>query len=140
VGMAGSGSLTFDVENNTLGGTAANSFNSFCTTAALHVEKAVPTPVVAANATGKIIGNHIGTSGHQGSATKVGANSDGLQIDDDGQGSFTVLIKNNDIHGFDEYGMSVFAEEGSATLNATIIGNTIDTPNTTDSVAGMDFT
>src|SRR5262249_16104170 len=113
---------------------------SFCTTAALHVEKAVPTPVVAANATGKIIGNHIGTSGHQGSATKVGANSDGLQIDDDGQGSFTVLIKNNDIHGFDEYGMSLFAIEGSAALNATIVGNTIDTPNANDPVAGIDFT
>src|SRR5262249_27732110 len=140
LGVAGSGSFTFDVENNTLGGTAANSFNSTCVTAALHVEKAVPTPVVAAKATGKIIGNHTGTPGPQGTATKIGANSDGLQIDDDGQGSFTVLIKNNDIHGFDEYGMSLFAIEGSAALNATIVGNTIDTPNANDSVAGIDFT
>src|SRR5262249_17454355 len=140
VAAAGSGALTFDVENNTLGGTAANSFGSHCKTAALHVEKAVPTPVVSANATGKIINNHIGTSGHQGSSTDIGANSDALQIDSDGQGTFTVLIKNNDIHGYDEYGMSLFDIEGSVTLNATVIGNTIDTPNTNDSVAGIDIT
>ncbi|MGH9764328.1 MAG: hypothetical protein ACREDR_46825, partial [Blastocatellia bacterium] len=40
----------------------------------------------------------------------------------------------------DEYGLSLFDEEGSAALNATVTGNTIDTPNTNDAFAGIDIT
>jgi len=133
---AGSNNLTFDIENNTFGGAPNNSFKF----TALAVGKAVPSPLVSTTASGKIIGNHFGTAGVQGSGTSQGSNSDPLEIDADGEGTMTVLIQNNDIHGFDEYGLSMFAEEGSVTLNATVIGNTIDTPNTNDSVAGMDIT
>ncbi|HLJ27705.1 MAG TPA: Ig-like domain-containing protein [Candidatus Angelobacter sp.] len=126
---AGSSNLTFDIETNTFGGTAANGFNSTCVTAALHVEKPVPTPLVTTTATGKIIGNQFGTTGHAGSSTSVGAGSDAFQIDNDGNGSFTVLVKNNNIHGFDENAISMFAEQGNTLLNATVIGNTMDTIN-----------
>ena len=126
---AGNSNLTFDIETNTFGGTAANGFNSTCVTAALHVEKPVPTPLVSTTATGKIIGNQFGTTGYAGSSTSVGAGSDAFQIDNDGNGSFTVLVKNNNIHGFDENAISMFAEQGNSVLNATLIGNTMDTIN-----------
>jgi fimbrial isopeptide formation D2 family protein/uncharacterized repeat protein (TIGR01451 family) len=119
---AGSGNMTFDIETNTL-------LNVGQTVTPFSVFKEVPTPVVSTTATGKIIGNTIGTKNVPGSGSAVNGASSGLEVDCDGKGTMTVLIENNAVHGWDEFGLVVVAEEGSATLNATVIGNTIDTPN-----------
>ncbi|MGH9822929.1 MAG: immunoglobulin domain-containing protein, partial [Blastocatellia bacterium] len=132
---AGSGNMTFDIENNTF-------TNAGGSVTPLAVGKAVPTPVVSTTATGKIINNTVGTAGVPGSGSAVNGGSDGIELDCDGQGTMTVLVQNNKVHGWDEFGMVFFAEEGNATLNATVIGNTVDTPNNGsdgNSTAGMWF-
>ncbi|MFL6285731.1 MAG: beta strand repeat-containing protein, partial [Pyrinomonadaceae bacterium] len=71
---------------------------------------------------GTIFNNTFGTTGVAGSGS--GPASDAMDVEVNGGGSGTVLIKNNVIRHYDEAGIKLIANDGSSTMNATVIGNT----------------
>lgn len=86
------------------------------------------------NMTGTVFNNRVGVTGVAASGAASGAN--GLQFDANGVGTHTVLVKNNIIFRYGSAGIGMNANDGSSTLNATVIGNTTNEP---DSVAFAGF-
>ena len=76
--------------------------------------------------TGIVTGNNIGVSGVANSGS--GAAASALNIDSQGSGTFTVLVQDNDIVNYDEAGIRLNDTNGSSTLNAVLVGNTVDEP------------
>jgi len=80
---------------------------------------------IAANFTGTVFNNTIGLVGVSHSGGGAGATA--LNVDMQGRGTHTVLIKNNVIRQYGEAGIrlnNVDNNSTAATLNATVIGNT----------------
>jgi uncharacterized repeat protein (TIGR01451 family) len=75
---------------------------------------------------GTIFNNTFGTAGVPLSGSGVASSS--LFVDTQGSGTGTVLIKNNFIRRYDEAGIRVSTIDGSAIVNATVIGNTTTEP------------
>jgi hypothetical protein len=75
---------------------------------------------------GTIFNNTFGTPGVAGSGS--GPASDAMDVEVNGGGSGTVLIKNNVIRRYDEAGIKLIANDGSSTMNATVIGNITTEP------------
>jgi hypothetical protein len=75
---------------------------------------------------GTIFNNTFGTAGVAGSGSGVASSS--LFVDTQGSGTHTTLIKNNFIRRYDEAGIRVSTVDGSAVVNATVIGNTTTEP------------
>jgi hypothetical protein len=75
---------------------------------------------------GTIFNNTVGTTGVAGSGSGVASSS--IVVDTQGSGTHTVLIKNNVVRRYDEAAIKVTSEDGSSTVNATVIGNTAKEP------------
>ncbi|HJP90426.1 MAG TPA: hypothetical protein VJ875_00630, partial [Pyrinomonadaceae bacterium] len=78
---------------------------------------------------GTFTGNTIGVAAVANSGSKEG---DGIKVQSAGQGTVTVAITNNQIHQYNNNGIELLTGGGasaqSGNFNATITGNTIDTP------------
>ncbi len=75
----------------------------------------------AGNAVGSIINNTIGVT-----AVNNSGGDTGIRVRSLGTGVHTVLVKNNTINKVINDGMLLRPAEGSSTMNATILGNTIN--------------
>ena len=115
---SGSGSMTFDVLNNsTITGNRAIGINVFNNASSTNTFS------------GAIDGNTIGTNGVLASGSNFGS---GIQVSNEGAGTVTVLIENNTVqevgdgafNGFE--GLFLIDSVTAGTLNATIRNNTID--------------
>jgi len=91
---------------------------------------------------GTINANTIGLAGVANSGS---LEASGIKVDSNGTGTHTTLISNNVVHQTNEVGIflqandsMVAANGGQGVFNATIIGNTVDTPNATNQFAGLD--
>jgi hypothetical protein len=71
---------------------------------------------------GTIAGNTIGPA-------KVNANADGIFVRSAGNGTDTVLIQNNTITGYGNAGIHLQNNDGSSTMNASLFGNVLSSPN-----------
>ncbi|HEX6718177.1 MAG TPA: Ig-like domain-containing protein [Pyrinomonadaceae bacterium] len=82
-----------------------------------------------ASYSGTFTGNTIGVAATNNSGSKEGS---GLKVQSAGQGTVTVAITNNQIHQYNNNGIELLTGGGasaqSGTFNATITGNTVDTP------------
>jgi hypothetical protein len=92
----------------------------------------------ASSQTGTFSGNTIGVSG---TANSGSAEGDGIKLQTVGQGTLTWTVDNNQIYGYNNFGVDVLAG-GSATLqsgavNATITNNTIAEPGNTAGTLGV---
>jgi uncharacterized repeat protein (TIGR01451 family) len=127
--VAGLSNVTYEIACNKM----ANP-NGF----ALNVFKAHNTAgTPAGNFTGTIFNNTIGNTGVANSGS--GAFADALNVDQQGTGTGTVLIKNNVIRRYDEAGIRINNVDNLgqlSTLNATVIGNTVTEPDA-DAFAGI---
>jgi uncharacterized repeat protein (TIGR01451 family) len=74
---------------------------------------------------GTVFNNSIGVSGVDDSGS---TQASGIEVDSTGSGTHTALIKNNTIREYNLAGISAFANQGSSTLNLTVIGNTTTDP------------
>lgn len=74
---------------------------------------------------GTVFNNTIGDSGVTDSGS---AEASGINIDAAGSGTHTSLIKNNNILQYNLAGITAFNNNGSSTLNLTVIGNTTTEP------------
>jgi hypothetical protein len=88
--------------------------------------------------TGTLSGNTIGVSGTPNSGSAEG---DGVKLQTAGQGTLTWTVNNNQIHGYNNFGVEVLAGGGataqSGVVNATITNNTIDQPGNTVGTLGI---
>jgi uncharacterized repeat protein (TIGR01451 family) len=115
--VAGLGNVTYEIACNKIAnpnGIALNVFKG---------HNAAGTP--AGNFTGTIFNNTIGNTGVANSGSGVAASA--LNVDQQGTGTHTVLIKNNVIRRYDEAGIRLDNVDNLnqlSTLNATVIGNT----------------
>jgi uncharacterized repeat protein (TIGR01451 family) len=119
--VAGLGNVTYDISCNKTANSLGNGINVF---------KAHNDPGTNAGSfTGTIFNNTLGIAGQANSGSGAGAN--GLEIDMQGTGTHTVLVKNNVIRRYDTAGISISTVDNlnsAATLNATVIGNTTTEP------------
>ena len=85
-----------------------------------------------ASYSGTFTGNTIGVAATANSGSREGS---ALKVQSAGQGTLTVAITNNQIHQYNNNGIELLTGGGataqSGTFNATITGNTIDTPGNT---------
>jgi hypothetical protein len=91
---------------------------------------------------GTINANTIGLAGVANSGS---LEASGIKVDSNGTGTHTTLISNNVVHQTNEVGIFLQANDsqvglngGQGVFNATVIGNTVDTPNATNQFAGLD--
>jgi hypothetical protein len=112
-GLASAATTTFDISHNVLADGGANAFD----TVGIFVAKGQDNGTMA----GTIASNQIG-------AAKVNSNSDGIFVRVAGAGTMTTLIQNNTITGVGNNGIHLQNNDGSATLNATIYGNSVTSP------------
>ena len=70
---------------------------------------------------GDIINNKIGLTGQSLSGSTQGS---GIKVKATGSGTHTVLIRDNDVRQYNENGIFIQNNDGSATLNATVFHNT----------------
>ncbi|MDO8389316.1 MAG: tandem-95 repeat protein, partial [Actinomycetota bacterium] len=114
-----SGSTTMNIANNT--------FRDAVGHAVLIVKS-----TGASTQTGTFSGNTIGVSGLANSGSKEG---DALKLQTAGQGTLSWTVSNNQIFGYNNYGIEVLAGGGATayggTINTTITGNTIAQPGNT---------
>ena len=73
-----------------------------------------------------------------GTAIATGGVGDGIFVRDSGASTGSVLVSNNTIQHFYNAGIAIQNNSGSATLNATLYGNTVSTPVTNDPYAALD--
>ena len=78
---------------------------------------------------GTIAGNTI---------TNVGDNGDGIFVRESNSGTLTTLIQNNTITGASNSGIALQNNSGSATLNATLYGNSVSSPTSVGPFAALD--
>jgi uncharacterized repeat protein (TIGR01451 family) len=119
--IAGLGNVTYEVACNKLANPNGIALNIF--------KGKNPSGTPAANFTGTIFNNTIGNAGVAGSG--AGPGSSGINVDQQGTGTGTVLIKNNVVRHYEEAGIrlnNVDNNNSLSTLNATVIGNTTAEP------------
>lgn len=86
-------------------------------------------------AQGTIFNNRFGVDGVPGSSS---IEASGINVDTRGAGTHTVLIKNNVVNEWGGNGaIQIFNNQGSATMNATVVGNTSNNPHPTNALAGL---
>jgi hypothetical protein len=125
------GTFTYNISNN---GTVANPLVGNNSGGAMHVNKGSGTGSFSGTISNNVIGDPaVNSSGS--------LNASGIDVEAHGSGgSHTTLISNNLVRQFHNDGILVLAGEGSATLNATVTGNTVTNPdNTIASFHGMHF-
>ena len=120
VSFNGLGNMTYDVSSNTFdfsnGGNGIQSIG-------VNVFKGSGS---TGNFSGTIIGNTIGVSGVARSGSGPAASA--LNLDSQGTGISTVLIQGNTVFHYDEAGIRLNNVDGSSTLNAVVVGNTVAEP------------
>ncbi|WP_188393765.1 S-layer family protein [Mesorhizobium sp. SARCC-RB16n] len=112
-GLTSAATTTFDISHNILTDGGANAFD----TVGIFVAKGQDNGTMS----GTIASNAIGPA-------KVNSNSDGIFVRSAGTGTLTTLIQNNTITGVGNNGIHLQNNDGSATMNATIYGNTVSSP------------
>jgi hypothetical protein len=117
-GPGSTAAMTYSINNNTFRGALGT---------ALAVQKGAGTGVFR----GTIANNIFGVAGVVNSGSEQGSAIDASQV---GGGSHTVLIADNQIREYNNFGISLAAggavSGGSGTLNATVRGNAISNPGT----------
>ncbi len=108
----GSSTFTYDIINNTFRDAKG---------IALNVSKGTGSGTTS----GTIADNTIGVTGMSLSGS---SEASGIRVAGNGTGTHTTLIDNNDILRYFESGLQISANDGSSTLNATVINNTIAEP------------
>ena len=124
-GDLGIADFTFDVSYNRFKGTKG---------AALNIYKATNTTGGAF--TGTVKGNQIGDPLVAGSGAPNSAPA--LWIQDHGAGTYTVLIRDNDIVQYGEEAIDLQSTQGSGTLNASIFNNTVS-PDPDNGFSGLNI-
>jgi hypothetical protein len=113
---------TFDISNNTDSDGGANAFD----TVGIFVAK------------GQDLGTMVGTIQGNTLLGQTGSNSDGIFVREAGHGTLTTLIQNNTITGVGDAGIALQNNDGSATMNATLYGNTVSSPTSSSPFAALD--
>ncbi|MBR1036819.1 hypothetical protein JQ593_08100 [Bradyrhizobium viridifuturi] len=121
-GNVSAATTTFDISHNILTDGGANAFD----TAGIFVSKGQDNGTMS----GTIASNQIGPA-------QVNSNSDGIFVRTAGNGSLTTLIQNNTITGVGDNGIHLQNNDGSSTLNATVYGNSVSSPTSTNPFAAM---
>jgi hypothetical protein len=121
-----SGAFTYDISCNKFTGTS-----SLKTTNVLIFKAGGSTGTLS----GTIFNNTVGTTGVANSGSPDGSSA--IYVDSQGSGTHTVLIKNNVVRNFGEAAIKVTAEDGSVTVNATVIGNSSFEPDASAGLAGL---
>lgn len=112
-GNASAATTTFNIANNIATDGGTNAFD----TVGIFVAKGQDLGTV----TGKITGNQL--------VGKPGSNSDGIFVRAAGNsGTLTVLIQNNNITGWGNNGIHLQNNDGGATMNASVFGNSVTAP------------
>jgi hypothetical protein len=111
-GLASSATTTFNIANNINTDGGANAFD----TVGIFVAKGQDLGTMV----GKITGNQL--------VGKTGSNSDGIFVRAAGNGTLTTLIQNNTITGWGNAGIHLQNNDGGATMNASIFGNSVTAP------------
>jgi CSLREA domain-containing protein len=116
-GGSGAHNVTYDVSNNT--------FKD-----AIGIALLVATGTGGVEWTGTLSGNTIGIiDATPGTAPLTGSTqASGIKVKATGTGRHTTLISGNTVHETNEEGIFIQANDGSATLNASVFGNTVDRP------------
>jgi hypothetical protein len=131
--VQGSGTLTYDISCNKVQQVNAAGTTGTAQGNGINVAKSTP----GGNFSGTIFDNTVGKPGvpHSG----AGISGIGILVMGNGVGTHTSLIKNNVIRNYGEDGILVRGNNGSSTINATIIGNTVAEPMATNggSFAGI---
>ena len=104
--------VTYDISNNTFRDALGIALNVFKGTG-------------AGSFSGTISNNTIGVSGVTNSGS---AQASGIQVTSSGTGSHTSRIEKNTIYRYNENGIYVRANDGSSTMNLTIVSNTVAQP------------
>jgi hypothetical protein len=122
-GNISASTTTFDISNNLLNDGGTNAFN----TVGIFVAKGQD----GGTLTGTIQGNTIGPADSDISPDPGNqpANADGIFVRSAGSGTATVLILNNTITGYGNQGIHLQNNDGSSTMNASLFGNTLTSPN-----------
>jgi hypothetical protein len=127
----GNSTLNFDVQNATFRDSIGN---------AVAIGTAAGTGTN--NATGKFINNTVGVSGAANSGSKQGSDlSIGTATGGAAHGTITVDIENNKLYQYNNDGIQLATDSTTApfpTMNATVKGNTVAQPNTTNALNGVD--
>lgn len=109
-GNTSAATTTFNISNNVNSDGGANAFD----TVGIFVAKGQDLGTM----TGKIVGNTL--------VAKTGSNSDGIFVRAAGaSGSLTTLIQNNTITGWGFAGIHLQNNDGGATMNASVFGNSV---------------
>jgi hypothetical protein len=112
------GTMTFDVNNNTLKGSKGE---------AIRV-RSTATLSVTGTATGHVRNNVIGVAGTANSGSSEGS---GIFAFGDGGSDMTIAITGNTVHQYNNHGIRMdFGDEitDGSVFNATVTGNTVNTP------------
>ncbi|MBZ9679588.1 hypothetical protein LB531_02830 [Mesorhizobium sp. CO1-1-2] len=120
-GNVSAATTTFNITNNLNSDGGANAFD----TVGIFVAKGQDLGTM----TGKIVGNTL--------VAKTGSNSDGIFVRAAGGGALTTLIQNNTITGWGNNGIHLQNNDGSATMNATVYGNSVTAPGVAFAFAGF---
>ncbi len=87
--------------------------------------------VATGNGSGTVVGNIINNKiGVSGSTTLGSTQASAIKVKATGTGTHTTMIQNNQMFGTNEEGIFIQNNDGSATLNASVFGNTYANPNT----------
>lgn len=112
-GNTSAATTTFNISNNVNSDGGANAFD----TVGIFVAKGQDLGTM----TGRIVGNTL--------VAKTGSNSDGIFVRSAGaSGSLTTLIQNNTIAGWGNTGIHLQNNDGGATMNASVFGNSVTAP------------
>ncbi|AZO40329.1 S-layer family protein [Mesorhizobium sp. M7D.F.Ca.US.005.01.1.1] len=106
--------VTFNIANNIESDGGGNAFD----TVGIFVAKGNG----GGTFTGKITGNTL--------VGQTGESPDGIFVRSAGSGSLTTLIQNNTITGWGNVGIHLQNNDGSATMNASVFGNSVTAPGT----------
>ncbi|HEX8244882.1 MAG TPA: hypothetical protein VF541_15345, partial [Longimicrobium sp.] len=106
-----SGSVTYDVANNTINGAVSSA-----------VITNLGLSTAAATFNGKVRGNVIGTSGVALSCSTQGS---GISLEAHGNGTHTASVTDNTVTRCLDRGISVLANDGAGTVNLTVTGNRV---------------
>ena len=113
-GNTSTATTTFDVSCNRMNGNDANAYD----TVGIFIAKGQD----LGSMTGSVVNNVIGPP-------KTNANADGIFVRSAGQGSVNILVQNNTLSGYGNAGLHFQNNDGSSTMNATVFGNVLSSPN-----------
>ncbi|MES1245462.1 MAG: cadherin domain-containing protein [Acidobacteriota bacterium] len=117
-----SGSVTYDLNGNTINGAISN---------AIMVN--LGTSAAGSTFAGQIRNNIIGTSG---SALSCSTQANGINVEAHGNGTHTVSVTGNTIRRCFDRGISILANDGNGVLNLTATNNTVTEMSDTNGVTG----